>query len=156
MDVRPLADADRDHARAWIRAHWGDESMAAHGELFFPADHEGFIAGEWEGLVTYRVADNDCEITLIETDPPGVGTGGALLAAVVEAARNAGCRRVWLVSTNDNVDALRWYEHRGFVVEAVRERAIDRWRATLKPTIPTHHPTNGLPIRDEIELSLAL
>ena len=48
MDVRPLREADRVRARAWLHEHW-HESMAAHGELFFPAEHEGFVAGDWEG-----------------------------------------------------------------------------------------------------------
>ena len=79
-----------------------------------------------------------------------------LLEAVRDAAGRAGCSRVWLVTTNDNVDALGWYRRRGFRVVAVHEGAVDRSRETLKPSIPTHNPENGLPITDEIELSLAL
>jgi hypothetical protein len=63
---------------------------------------------------------------------------------------------VWLVTTNDNVDARAWYEHRGFVVTSVRSGAVDRARETLKPSIPSHNPVNGLPISDELELSLVL
>ena len=130
--------------------------MVANGQLFMPAEHHGFIAGDWEGLVTYRRDGDACEVTLIETDPRGRGTGDVLLEAVRDAARRAGCSRVWLVTTNDNVDALGWYRRRGFRVVAVREGAVDRSRETLKPSIPTHNPENGLPITDEIELSLAL
>ena len=65
MDVRPLREADRVRARAWLREHW-HESMAAHGELFFPAEHEGFVAGDWEGLIAYRVVGGRCEVTLAE------------------------------------------------------------------------------------------
>jgi len=130
--------------------------MAAHGELFSPADHEGFVAGDWEGLVTYRVDGDACEVTLLEADPRGRGTGAALLEAVCDLARTAGCTRVWLVTTNDNADALAWYERRGFRVVDVRVGAVDRARETLKPSIPKHNQENGLPISDEIELSLAL
>jgi len=63
---------------------------------------------------------------------------------------------VWLVTTNDNADALAWYERRGFRVVDVRVGAVDRARETLKPSIPKHNQENGLPISDEIELSLAL
>jgi len=140
----------------WIRERWGDDAMAGNGELFYPATHEGFVAGDWEGLATYRVEGDACEVTLIEADPPHVGTGRALLDAVIEAARAAGCRRVWLVSTNDNLEALAWYERRGFQIEAVHEGALDRYRATLKPSIPTHNPANGLPITDEVVLAMTL
>jgi GNAT superfamily N-acetyltransferase len=157
VDVRPLGDADRAHAAAWIRERWsGSDVMAANGELFTPAEHDGFVAGDWEGLITYRIDGDACEVTLIEADPRGHGTGTVLLEAVCGAARDAGCRHLWLVTTNDNVDGLLFYGRRGFRVTEVRPGAVDRSRETMKPSIPTHNPDNGLPIRDEIELSLAL
>jgi GNAT superfamily N-acetyltransferase len=130
--------------------------MAANGELFYPAEHDGFIAGDWDGLITYRVADGRCEVTLLKAVREGEGIGSALLDATVDAARGAGCADVWLVSTNDNLHALEWYQRKGFTVTEVRTGAVDRSRETLKPSIPTHNPDNGLPISDEIELSLAL
>ena len=155
MDVRPLREADRARARAWLHEHW-DESMAAHGELFFPAEHEGFVAGDWEGLITYRVVGGRCEVTLLKALRDGEGIGTALLDATAGIARDAGCRDVWLITTNDNLRALAWYEHKGFTVAEVRAGAVDRARETLKPSIPTHNPETGLAISDEIELSLAL
>ena len=109
MDVRPLREADRARARAWLREHW-QESMAARDELFFPAEHEGFVAGDWDGLVTYRVDGDRCEVTLLKALRDGEGIGSALLDETVGAARDAGCRAVWLVTTNDNLRALAWYE----------------------------------------------
>jgi ribosomal protein S18 acetylase RimI-like enzyme len=155
VDVRPLREADRDRARAWLREHW-HEAMAAHGELLYPADHEGFVAGDWDGLITYRIDGGRCEVTLITSLREDRGVGSALLDAVVGAAANAGCRDVWLITTNDNLRARAWYERRGFRAVAVREGAVDRARETLKREIPTHNPDNGLPIRDEIEFSRTL
>jgi ribosomal protein S18 acetylase RimI-like enzyme len=106
--------------------------------------------------LTYRIDGDRCEITLIEADPRGRGTGSALLEAVCETARRQGCATVWLVTTNDNLDGLAFYERRGFTVVEVRPGAVDRSRETLKPSIPTHNPENGLPISDEIELALRL
>jgi ribosomal protein S18 acetylase RimI-like enzyme len=155
VDVRPLRDADRERARAWLRENWA-ESMAANGELFYPAEHDGFIAGDWDGLITFRIGGGRCEVTLVQALREGEGIGSALLDATVTAAREAGCADVWLVTTNDNLHALEWYERKGFSVVEVRRGAVDRSRETLKPSIPTHSPDNGLPISDEIELSLAL
>jgi len=159
VDVRPLREADRARARAWLREHW-QESMAAHGELFFPAEHDGFVAGdwakEWEGLLTYRVGGGRCEVTVLKALREREGIGSALLDAAIGAARDAGCRDLWLITTNDNLRALAWYERKGFTVVEVRAGAVDRARETLKPSIPTHNPETGLPISDEIELSLAL
>ena len=155
MDVRPLREADRERARAWLRVHWA-ESMAANGELFYPAEHDGFIAGDWDGLITYRIGGRRCEVTLLKALREGEGVGSALLDATAAKARDAGCADLWLVTTNDNLHALAWYDRKGFAVTEVRTGEVDRSRETLKPSIPTHNPDNGLPIRDEIELSLAL
>jgi GNAT superfamily N-acetyltransferase len=130
--------------------------MAANGEFFYPAEHDGFIAGDWDGLITYRLGDGRCEVTLVMAVREGEGIGSALLDATVAKARAEGCTDVWLISTNDNLHALEWYRRKGFTVQEVREGAVDRSRETLKPSIPTHNPDNGLPISDEIELSLTL
>jgi GNAT superfamily N-acetyltransferase len=130
--------------------------MVGHGERFWPAEHDGFVAGDWEGVITYRIDGDRCEVSLIDAISDGAGIGTALLDAVVSVARRAGCADVWLVTTNDNVRARAWYGRRGFRVVAVREGAIDRARAELKPTIPTHNPDTGLPISDEIEMALSL
>ena len=67
----------------------------------------------------------------------------------------AGCTRLWLVTTNDNVDALRFYQRRGFRLARLRAGAVDESRATLKPEIPTSG-SYGIPLRDELELEMDL
>jgi len=84
----------------------------------------------------------------------GQGVGTALIAAVAEAARASGCLRLWLVTTNDNVDALRFYQKRGFRLAALYPDAIAESRK-LKPKIPPIG-AHGIPIRDEIELVMRL
>ena len=155
MNVRPLTEDDRPWLRQRLLDGWGDESMAGHGELFFPAEHDGFVAGDRAGVATYRVVDDACEVTFIESFEPGRGVGSALLDAVAAEARAFGCSRIWLVTTNDNTHARGWYEARGFVMSEVRPGAIDEVRRTLKPTIP-ERGLEGAPITDEIELSLDL
>jgi ribosomal protein S18 acetylase RimI-like enzyme len=155
MSVRRLEDEDRAWLREALHDRWGDDAMAGHGELFFPAEHEGFVADDRAGVVTYRVSGDACEITLIESYEAGRGVGTALLEAVLGAARAAGCSRVWLVTTNDNVHAQRWYAARGFEVAEVRRGVIEGYRRTLKPTIPLTG-AEGVPITDEIELSLTV
>ena len=76
------------------------------------------------------------------------------LGAVEDAARAARCRRLWLVTTNDNLHALRFYQKRRFRIRAVHPDALDGSRR-LKPEIPLIG-IDGLPLRDEIELDLLL
>ena len=83
------------------------------------------------------------------------GVGSALLAEAGRIARAAGCTRLWLITTNDNVDALRFYQRRGFRLTQVYAGAVDDARARLKPQIP-ETGDYGIPLRDEIELELRL
>jgi len=62
----------------------------------------------------------------------------------------AGCERIWLVTTNDNLEALRFYQRRGFVLSALRPRAVDEARRKLKPQISTVGEFR-IPLRDEID-----
>ena len=155
MNVRRLDAEDRAWLRETLRDGWGGEAMAGHGELFFPAEHDGFVADGRAGVVTFRIVGDACEITLIESFEPGRGVGTSLLEAVLAEARVAGCSRVWLVTTNDNEHAQRWYTARGFTVTELRPGAVDEARRTLKPEIPAVGQ-GGVAITDEIEYSLAL
>jgi hypothetical protein len=80
--------------------------------------------------------------------------GSALLAAVENHARADGFHRIWLITTNDNLDALRFYQRRGYVIAAVHSGAVDRARR-LKPGIP-EVGYYGIPIHDEVELHKGL
>ena len=84
----------------------------------------------------------------------GEGVGTALLEAVKEAAVIASCERVWLITTNDNLHALHFYQKRGFRLVALYPNALESSRR-LKPEIPLTG-LDGIPLRDEIELEYIL
>jgi ribosomal protein S18 acetylase RimI-like enzyme len=157
VEVRPLEDADRDWALAFLRHH-GSEVVAAHGILLRPLDHPGFVAvagGERIALLTLRVDGDGCEVVSLHSDREGIGAGTALLAAAERHARAAGCARLWLITTNDNLHALGFYQRRGMRLAAVRPGAVDEARRTQKPQIP-ERGDHGIPIRDELELETRL
>ncbi len=106
------------------------------------------------GLVTYRLEAGECEIVTIDSLIEGIGIGTALIDAVKAAAVAATCERLWLITTNDNVKALRFYQRRGFALVAVYRNALEESRR-LKPEIPLVG-VHGIPLRDEIELELRL
>ena len=127
MQIRPLVDTDRDWVAELIRDRWGATTVAGHGVVFTPHELPGFVAdeqGEPVGLVTYALDEGECEIVTIDSLAEGRGVGSALIAAVIDAARRAECRRVWLVTTNDNLPAIRFYQKRGFVLAALRRDAV--------------------------------
>ena len=156
MTVRPLGEGDREWVRETLRELWG-ETVVSRGAVHDPTALPGFVAeegGERVGLLTYRVDGADCEVVTIDAFPEGAGAGTALLDAAAAAAREAGCGRVWLITTNDNLRALRFYQRRGFRLVAVHPDALERSRE-LKPSIP-EIGLDGIPLRDELELELTL
>lgn len=155
--IRPIVDADRAWLRQFMIDQWGDEIMVMHGEILRPHEHAGFLTqldGQVAGIVTYRLAGGACEVLSLDSLCEGVGVGTALIDAVVETAKRAGCARLWLITTNDNLNALRFYQKRGFALVAVHRDAMTRARV-LKPSIPPVGD-HGIAIRDEIELEMAL
>ncbi len=149
--------ADRECVREFITQRWSAETVVAHGVVYRPHELAGFVAqrgDEIVGLVTLTVKDDTCEIVTIDSTQPGAGIGTALIDAAKEFARQAGCARLWLITTNDNLDALRFYQKRGFVLVAVHRNAVEESRK-CKPQIPLIG-NDGIPLRDEIELEMVL
>lgn len=82
------------------------------------------------------------------------GIGTLLLKTAISLARHQNCQRIWLITTNDNLKALGFYQRRGFHLRAVYPDVIKESRR-LKPEIP-EIGFNNIPLRDEIELELLL
>jgi len=125
--------------------------------VYHPQDLPGFVAiqeGEKVGLVTYNIEGESCEVVTIDSIRPSSGVGTALIEAVRDIAIKSRCKRLWLITTNDNLNALRFYQKRGFVLVAVHRNALDVSRK-LKPEISLIGD-DGIPLRDEIELEMML
>ncbi len=128
---RPLSPQDADWVRPRLAARWGSERIVVHGQVFWPAELPGFVALEAEqplGLLTYSIVGQACEIVSLDSWREGKGIGSALLEAVKQAARAAGCQRLWLITTNANTAALRFYQKRGFVLAALHVNAVEQAR----------------------------
>ena len=106
------------------------------------------------GAATYRLNEDEAQLLGLNAIPRGCGIGSALLVAVEEAVRRTGRRRLWLVTTNDNVDALRFYQRRDYRLVALFPGAVDAARA-LKPMI-SRLGVHGIPIHDELVLEKRL
>jgi ribosomal protein S18 acetylase RimI-like enzyme len=153
--VRPLRDADLPWAEQLLDVELGGRHQARRGELIDVLGLPGLVAerdGVCIGLLTYRPAHGGAELEAIATSERQAGVGSALVEAVRREL--AGQARLWLVTTYDNLDALRFYQRRGFALVALRPGAVAAGRA-LKPSIPLVGAF-GIPLRDELELELPL
>ena len=158
LSVRTARSDERDRIDGLVAASWGSPCVASRGVLRRVGEQLCLVAEDesgWRGIAACRIDDLGCELILLQAFEQRRGVGTALLAEVTAVAAKAGAGRIWLVTTNDNLAALRFYQRRGFRLAAVRPDAVTQARATLKPEIPLVGEF-GIPIRDEVELEMPL
>ena len=149
-----------DHAwlSDFLQEHWGAPIIVTCGQIHDASDLQGFRAfsqqNQLQGVITYSITGRECEIVSLDSLKEGIGVGTSLLRAVETVATEHGCRRVWLITSNDNTRALRFYQKRGYRLVAIHRNAIDESRL-LKPEIALVG-NDGIEIHDEIELELML
>ncbi|MBE1442398.1 GNAT family N-acetyltransferase [Paenibacillus sp. OAS669] len=126
--------------------------IVSRGRVHILQELPGFaamIGDEIQGLITYHLREDECEIVSLDSKIEGKGLGTKLIQLVIEKARQKGCRRVWLITSNDNTKAIRFYQKRGFDLKAVYPDAITEARK-IKPSIPWVG-YDGIPVRHEVE-----
>ena len=155
--IRPINKGDKAWVSSLTNEMWGSVNMVVRGSVYHVNELPGFIAtleDEPVGLVTYFLEDGDCEIISLDSTIEGIGMGSTLIETTKKFAREEGCKRLRLITTNDNTRALRFWQKRGFRLKAVYPNAVDKSRE-LKPEIPMLG-NDDIPIRDEIELEMML
>ncbi len=154
---RPLTTEDNEWLRNLWLSEWGGETMISKGKTYHFQDLHSFIAlsdGVRVGAATYHLGIDECELMSINSTVEGLGVGSTLISAVEQTAQQSGISRIWLITSNDNLDALRFYQRRGYRITAVYPNAIDEARK-LKLAIP-QLGYYDIPIHDEIELEKLL
>lgn len=162
MSDKPIVIREPDQAdRAWfdrqLRSSWGSTTIVSRGQAHDVARAPSLVAARADerlGLATYRYERQECELLTLDALRKHEGIGSALLAGVIQRALEQGCRRLWLITTNDNLDAMRFYQRRGLRLVAVHRDAADTARR-IKPSIP-EVGEYGIPLHDELEFELPL
>ena len=169
--IRPLQRSDREWVAHFLDERWGTTQIVSRGKAVYGHLLPGFMAerrvecseeempeetpeeeveAEKLGLITLHVGEKECEISTLNSLTESEGIGTALVAAVEHWAREVGIERLWLITTNDNLEALKFWQKRGYELVTVHRNAIAEARR-IKPQIPITG-LNGIKIRDEIEL----
>lgn len=153
MVARRVYGAERALTIARLEGEWGAPVLVRGGAYAFE-DCEVWMAGEMAGLAAVNLRDRPiAELVAINAFEQWHGVGTALLSAIV-ASLGPEFHSLRLTTTNDNIDALRFYQRRGFRLAALRPGAVNEARRR-KPSIPLLGEY-GLPIRDELDLVLSL
>lgn len=153
IEITPLNAADRDWANTLLIERWGSTQIVSNGQVHDCSALPGFVArydSIRAGLITYRIYNDECEIMTLDSLVEGCGIGTELLAAVEITAQKEDCGCTFLITSNDNLHALGFYQRRGYRLAAVYPNAIDAAR-DLKPQIPLIG-MDDIPLHDEIEL----
>ena len=157
LEIRSREDRDLPEVERFL-AERHSRRVARLGRLEDTLSHPALVAerdARLAGVLTYVLGDDACEVLTLHAAERHAGVGTALLRAVEDIARDAGCERLWLITTNDNVDALRFYQRRGFRLAVLHRGAVDDSRDSLKPEIPVVGDY-GIQLRDELELDKVL
>jgi ribosomal protein S18 acetylase RimI-like enzyme len=155
ISIRSLSFDDVPRLRQFLIEHWGGEEMLTRGHVYRPEQLEGLVVEDGEegvGLLTFFVRDGECEVTSLDSLREGQGIGSKLPEKVIEEARRRGCKRLYLITTNDNLNALGFYQKRGFQIAAIYRGAVNESRK-IKPGIPLVG-FNNIPLQDEVELEI--
>jgi GNAT superfamily N-acetyltransferase len=155
MKIREKEPKDQSWIEHLLNERWGGEGeVVVHGETFDARTLPAMIAGEQEGLATYQIrrakGRTFAELITLDALTARLGVGTALIEGLLSKLRAEGVNVLRVTTTNDNLDALRFYQRRGFRIIAARPGAVDESRR-IKPSIPAIGEY-GIPIRDEIDL----
>ncbi|MCM3660767.1 ribosomal protein S18-alanine N-acetyltransferase [Georgenia satyanarayanai] len=128
MILRPLREDDLDRVMeleralfgqgAWSRAAYREE-LGHAGRYYVAAESDGVVVG-YAGIALGE--DSEVMTVGVAAAHRGRGTGAALLADLLEQARAARARHVFLEVRAGNLGAQRLYERAGFVPIGTRRR----------------------------------
>lgn len=132
---------------------WGDDEMVVSSGTYQLSDLPGFVAydeTEIIGVITYIIRNDQIEIISLDSFRENVGIGSQLLKKLEEISDEKEITNISVITTNDNLNALKFYQKRGYSIAKVIPNAVEKARKQ-KPSIP-QFAENGIPIRDEIVL----
>lgn len=158
MKIIAMKDDYRQQVAEYIKENWAEVFIISRGRKIYPAELEGLVAlddnNEIIGFVTYEIIDRVCEVTTLDALRKFEGIGTRLLDQLKDNLRKQNIKRLWLITTNDNIDAIRFYQKRGWKMVAIHVDALDQSRK-LKPKIPLIGEY-GIPLQHEIEFEYPL
>ncbi|MDF1519685.1 MAG: GNAT family N-acetyltransferase [Brevefilum sp.] len=157
VHIEKLSEKDKKEILAILQSFWGDSKIVVHNEIIDALSLDGIKAvdnNKISGICHYQISDKECEILTLASLNPGQGIGSALLNEVEGFALYSGCHLICVTTTNDNLNALGFYQKHGYQLTTLypKQVFISRQLKTEIPEIGYH----GIPIRDELRLEKML
>lgn len=157
MEFVSINPQNRPQISALIAERWLSTEMILRGQVIDLTPAEGIAVYEQEkliGLLTYTIRDDLCEILSLDSLLEGRGIASALITQLIAITKQNNCKKNIVITTNDNLHAIGFYQKRGFDMIRLYHNALDTSRK-LKPQIPLIGE-NNIPLRHEIEFEYRL
>ncbi|MFO1259104.1 MAG: GNAT family N-acetyltransferase [Gammaproteobacteria bacterium] len=157
IKIRSLTQDDALWLKNVIDNDWGGNPLVVRTVSYYPHKMAGLVAFQGAkriGVLSYEIRKEICEIIVFEVFDKFQGIGTQMLDSLKEIVKKEGCKQIYLMTTNDNLDALRFYQKRGFIISGIHIDSVKKSRE-IKPTIGLTGDY-GIPVRDEIDLTLDL
>ena len=155
--IKKITEKTRGLVNQFLIENWYSTDMLIRGEIIDGTKLDGFLLQEDNkiiGLITYTFFGNICEIVSLDSKKENMGIGTALLKEIENIAANNKCKKMRLITTNDNLRALQFYQKRGYCLTKLYPNAMNEVRK-IKAEVPLLG-LNDIPLRDEIELEKKL
>ena len=155
--LRETSKHDSNVIKELVDKYWGGEPLIIRGKKYYPSSLDGILVLKGKKVIGFLICDiqnKTCEIIVFEVFEKHKGIGTSMLNNLIEIAKRKACDRLHLMTTNDNLDALRFYQRRGFHICGIHINSMEISRK-MKPSIP-ETGDYGIPIRDEIDLELSI
>lgn len=157
MGLEKISEKYRDKVNQILKEEWNCPPSVSKGKIIDTTNLPGFLYIEDEiikGLITYNIENDECEIVTLNSFEENKGIGTALVNEVLKIAKKENSKRLWLITTNDDINAIRFYQKKGFDLKAAHINAMEISRK-LKPGIPIIGMHN-IPIKHELEFEIIL
>lgn len=159
MEVNKITEKNRNIINDFMINRWYSLKMIIRGKEIDMASVDGFcVLDKYAivGLITYLINEENSvmEITSLDSLKENQGIGTILINRVIEEAKKIRCKKIVLITTNDNINALRFYQKRGFDMVHLFHNALEVSRK-LKPEIPVIGQ-NSIPLMHEIEFEMII
>lgn len=151
--------AERDIARQLVKRKWGTDAVVIGGKVRSVDDMALLAARDPKGVllgVAYYILTESIALlgAIVATEAGGSGAGSALFEAVAAEGRQRGLRKLRAVTTNDNFEAMRFYQKRGMHFMTLFPGGMNAFRA-FRPQLISEG-RHGIPCRDMLELEMDL
>lgn len=116
MCLQKIDEKNRDNVNQILWEEWRCPPSISRGKIIDTTILPGFLFIENEvikGVITYNIENEECEIVTLNSFEENKGIGTALINEILDNAQKNECKRLWLITTNDDINAIRFYQKKG-------------------------------------------